>query len=146
MYIIILDYFHDVQFAIIVHTKNHFLFVFLGKVFVENFFVLLLSISHFQIIVAILNNENHAWNAHCIWGLTNVFGKLQCMLIYFLKGYIMTFHDHVKILSLLREFIWISIFPYQANVWCLLSFFLNAWCVRQRNLHLNSLICMSLFS
>lgn len=38
MYIIILDDFHDVQFAIIVHTKNHFLFVFLGKVFVENFF------------------------------------------------------------------------------------------------------------
>lgn len=128
MCIITLDYFHDVQCAIIVHVcivKNHFQFVFLGKVFVEIFLVLLLLISHFQFFVAILNNENRAWNTHCIWRQTNVFGKLHCMLIYFLKRYIMTFHDHVKKLSLLREFIRISIFPYQSNVWCLLSFFLT---------------------
>lgn len=131
MCIISLDYFHDVQCAIIVHVcivKNHFQFVFLGKVFVEFFLVLLLLISHFQFFVAILNNENRAWNTHCIWRQTNVFGKLHCMLIYFLKRYIMTFHDHVKKLSLLREFIRISIFPYQSNVWCLLSFFKRVMC------------------
>lgn len=42
MCIITLDYCHDVQCAIIVHVcigkKNHFQFVFLGKVFVEIFF------------------------------------------------------------------------------------------------------------
>lgn len=41
MCIITLDYFHDVQCAIIVQVcivKNHFQFVFLGKVFVEIFF------------------------------------------------------------------------------------------------------------
>lgn len=63
MCIITLDYFHDVQCAIIVHVcivKNHFQFVFLGNVFVEIFLVLLLLISHFQFFVAILNNENRA--------------------------------------------------------------------------------------
>lgn len=60
MYIIILDYFHDVQFAIIVHRKIIFCLSSLVKFSLKNFFVLLLSISHFQIIVAILNNENHA--------------------------------------------------------------------------------------
>lgn len=53
MCIITLDYFHDVQCAIIVHVcivKNHFQFVFLGKVFVEIFLVILLLIycCHFK--------------------------------------------------------------------------------------------------
>lgn len=54
MCIITLDYCHDAQCAIIVHVcigkKNHFQFVFLGKVFVEIFLVILLLIycCHFK--------------------------------------------------------------------------------------------------